>query len=278
MNCWTKPILRPRCSAWPPLSALPTPAEAGVGDLLVAPTRIVLDGRKGAEIILNNIGDEPATYRISVEFRRMTADGSLVDVAEPTAAGESRRGHDRLCAAPGDAGAARAAGDPHRRAAAAGPARRRISRPHAVSRDPAGDAGRSGRRRGAQGPAVPADPDLRRDHPGHRPPRQSPGDRRHRQRPSREEGRQADGRRSTSAARARARPSARSGCSRPGVKDPIARPEGGRGLHRGRRAPRRDPDRRGVQGRRRRARSRSNMSKPTTTASQMLAETQAVLR
>ena len=56
------------------------PASAGVGDLLVAPTRIVLDGRKGAEIILNNIGDEPATYRVSVEFRRMTADGDLVDV------------------------------------------------------------------------------------------------------------------------------------------------------------------------------------------------------
>lgn len=63
-----------------------TPAAAGVGDLLVAPTRIVLDGRKGTEIILNNIGDEPATYRVSVEFRRMTADGNLVDETEPTAA------------------------------------------------------------------------------------------------------------------------------------------------------------------------------------------------
>jgi P pilus assembly chaperone PapD len=61
-----------------------TPAAAGVGDLLVAPTRIVLDGRKGTEIILNNIGDEPATYRVSVEFRRMTADGNLVDVTEAT--------------------------------------------------------------------------------------------------------------------------------------------------------------------------------------------------
>lgn len=61
------------------------PASAGVGDLLVAPTRIVLDGRKGAEIILNNIGDEPATYRISVDFRRMNPDGTLSDVAEPTA-------------------------------------------------------------------------------------------------------------------------------------------------------------------------------------------------
>jgi P pilus assembly chaperone PapD len=66
------------------LSTATTPASAGIGDLLVAPTRLVLDGRKGAEVILNNIGDEPATYRISVEFRRMTADGGLADVAEPT--------------------------------------------------------------------------------------------------------------------------------------------------------------------------------------------------
>jgi P pilus assembly chaperone PapD len=60
------------------------PACAGVGDLLVAPTRIVLDGRRGTEIVLNNVGDEPATYRISVEFRRMAPDGNLVDVADPT--------------------------------------------------------------------------------------------------------------------------------------------------------------------------------------------------
>jgi P pilus assembly chaperone PapD len=64
----------------------PAPASAGVGDLLVAPTRIVLDGRKGTELVLNNIGDEPATYRISVEFRRMEPDGTLTDVTEPSAA------------------------------------------------------------------------------------------------------------------------------------------------------------------------------------------------
>jgi P pilus assembly chaperone PapD len=69
-----------------PLTALATPAHAGIGDLLVAPTRIVLDGRNGAEVVLNNIGEEPATYRISVEFRRMTGDGTLEDVTEPTAA------------------------------------------------------------------------------------------------------------------------------------------------------------------------------------------------
>ncbi|WP_310468501.1 molecular chaperone [Sphingomonas sp.] len=69
----------------------PAAASGGIGDLLVAPTRIVLDGRKGAEIILNNIGDEPATYRLSVEFRRMTPDGGLVDVAAPTAEDEAAR-------------------------------------------------------------------------------------------------------------------------------------------------------------------------------------------
>jgi P pilus assembly chaperone PapD len=60
------------------------PAVAGVGDLLVAPTRLVLDGGRGAEIVLNNIGDQPATYRISVEFRRMDANGILEDVTDPT--------------------------------------------------------------------------------------------------------------------------------------------------------------------------------------------------
>ncbi|HWU92345.1 MAG TPA: molecular chaperone [Sphingomicrobium sp.] len=68
-----------------PVLALSARAQAGVGDLLVAPTRIVLDGRKGAEVILNNIGEEPATYRVSIEFRRMTEDGGLADVAQPTA-------------------------------------------------------------------------------------------------------------------------------------------------------------------------------------------------
>ena len=67
------------------LLATTTPAAAGIGDLLVAPTRLVLDGRRGTEVVLNNIGDEEATYRISVEFRRMTSDGRLVDVADPSA-------------------------------------------------------------------------------------------------------------------------------------------------------------------------------------------------
>ena len=80
------------------LAALPGPATAGVGDLLVAPTRVVLDGRRGTEIILNNIGDEPATYRISVEFRRMTPDGTLVDVSDPNA--EEKAAADMIVYAP----------------------------------------------------------------------------------------------------------------------------------------------------------------------------------
>jgi P pilus assembly chaperone PapD len=83
MTVWTRPIVAAALAA--PLIAFAAPAEAGVGDLLVAPTRIVLDGRKGAEIILNNIGDEPATYRVSVDFRRMDVNGGLEDVAQPTA-------------------------------------------------------------------------------------------------------------------------------------------------------------------------------------------------
>jgi P pilus assembly chaperone PapD len=68
-----------------PLFLSAAPAEAGIGDLLVAPTRIVLDGRRGAEVVLNNIGEEPAVYRISVEFRRMDRDGGLTEVSQPTA-------------------------------------------------------------------------------------------------------------------------------------------------------------------------------------------------
>ena len=58
-------------------TAMPSQAQ---GDLLVAPTRVILDGRRGTEIILSNIGSEEATYRIGLELRRMMPDGSLVDV------------------------------------------------------------------------------------------------------------------------------------------------------------------------------------------------------
>lgn len=55
------------------------PAQAA-GDLLIAPTRVILDGRRGTEVILNNIGTEEATYRITLELRRMNDRGRLDDV------------------------------------------------------------------------------------------------------------------------------------------------------------------------------------------------------
>ena len=66
------------------------PASAGPGDLLVAPTRVELNGFRGTEIVLNNIGSETATYRVSLELRRMTETGDLVDV-DPAAANPAEK-------------------------------------------------------------------------------------------------------------------------------------------------------------------------------------------
>src|SRR3989344_7150065 len=63
------------------VGAAAMPAHAA-GDLLVAPARVVLDGSRGTEVVLNNIGSEPATYRISLEIKRMTALGGLDEIDE----------------------------------------------------------------------------------------------------------------------------------------------------------------------------------------------------
>lgn len=63
---------------------VPTAAQAQ-GDLLVAPTRVILDGRRGAQVILSNIGTEEATYRIELVLRRMGPDGNLVEVSNEEA-------------------------------------------------------------------------------------------------------------------------------------------------------------------------------------------------
>jgi P pilus assembly chaperone PapD len=76
----------------------PAPAAAGVGDLLVAPTRIILNGSRGSEIVLSNIGDEVATYRVSVELRRMKEDGTLEEVA--AASDREKTAHDMIFYAP----------------------------------------------------------------------------------------------------------------------------------------------------------------------------------
>lgn len=70
------------------LSAFAFSAEAalsgGIGDLLVTPTRIVLDQHKHAdEIALINTGNSTATYRIEVQHMRMKENGDMVPVDEP---------------------------------------------------------------------------------------------------------------------------------------------------------------------------------------------------
>src|SRR5688500_18715240 len=64
--------------------ALPAPL-AVQGDLLIAPTRLVLVGRRGGEVILSNNGAEEATYRVTLELRRMTPDGELEPIEESAA-------------------------------------------------------------------------------------------------------------------------------------------------------------------------------------------------
>src|SRR5690606_21858402 len=67
-------------------AVLATPAPTGAqGDLLIAPTRLVLDGRRGGEVILSNIGDREATYRVHLELPRMTPEGALVPVEDESA-------------------------------------------------------------------------------------------------------------------------------------------------------------------------------------------------
>jgi hypothetical protein len=65
------------------LAALATPLPAAA-ELLVAPTRVVLTPEtRATELVLVNKGSETAAFRISIENRRMNADGSLDDA--PTA-------------------------------------------------------------------------------------------------------------------------------------------------------------------------------------------------
>ncbi|MBK6707603.1 MAG: molecular chaperone [Sphingomonadales bacterium] len=65
------------------------PARAA-GDLLVAPTRVILDGKRGTQVILNNVGTEETTYRISLEIKRMGEDGRLEDI-DPAATNDAEK-------------------------------------------------------------------------------------------------------------------------------------------------------------------------------------------
>ena len=73
------------CAGLTLVAILPANPAQAAGDLLVAPTRVVLDGRRGTEVFLNNIGTEEATYRISLELRRMTPAGALEDITPENA-------------------------------------------------------------------------------------------------------------------------------------------------------------------------------------------------
>lgn len=84
-------------AAAPFLSAAPAQAA---GDLLIAPTRVILDGRRGTEVILNNIGNEEATYRITLELRRMNDRGRLDDVDAALASDREKTALDIIRYAP----------------------------------------------------------------------------------------------------------------------------------------------------------------------------------
>lgn len=94
-------------------------SAAAQGDLLVAPTRIILDGGRGTEVILSNIGSEEATYRIGLELRRMLENGRLVPVEktdanadEEAALGMIRYAPRRISLPPGQPQAVRLAARP----------------------------------------------------------------------------------------------------------------------------------------------------------------------
>jgi len=56
----------------------------GLGDLSVAPTRVVLEGRdRAASITVSNRGAEAATFRISIVNMRMTETGEFQEVTSP---------------------------------------------------------------------------------------------------------------------------------------------------------------------------------------------------
>lgn len=72
----------------------PEVSAQGSGDLVVAPTRVVFEGRtRSAQLALANRGADAATYRISVINMRMDENGQLTQIAEPE---EGQKFADRL--------------------------------------------------------------------------------------------------------------------------------------------------------------------------------------
>ncbi len=77
-----------------PAVPLPTPkldrsAKPGVGDLLVAPQRLILEsGVRSGELLLQNTGSRTATYRVSFIQMAMAEDGTLREITEKTPGGK----------------------------------------------------------------------------------------------------------------------------------------------------------------------------------------------
>ncbi len=64
--------------------------SGGAGDLLVAPTRVVLDGKtKAAEITLSNRASKEATYRISFTHLSMDDNGKYTELNDASASKDS---------------------------------------------------------------------------------------------------------------------------------------------------------------------------------------------
>ena len=82
----TKAPPPPPASAPASEATVPTAASSatGVGDLLVAPTRLIFEGRtRTAELALVNIGDHPATFRISFTHMKMLETGDIKEIESP---------------------------------------------------------------------------------------------------------------------------------------------------------------------------------------------------
>lgn len=72
-------------------------SQGGAGDLLIAPTRVVLEGRmRAGEIILSSRASKDATYRISLTHLRMKEDGSYEEISEQDAKNSIKTADDLL--------------------------------------------------------------------------------------------------------------------------------------------------------------------------------------
>lgn len=75
--CWLSGFLALSALAQVP----PAPADGGIGDLLVAPTRVVFEGRRrSAELNLSNIGQAQATFRITLVRMEMDETGGIKEL------------------------------------------------------------------------------------------------------------------------------------------------------------------------------------------------------